>query len=53
MCVTFTVTLRCVSLTVSHIAQYGSYHHHHLPHILSHHIQFLMVINNECIKVEY
>lgn len=36
ICVTFTVTLHCVSLSECHICQYGSYHHHHLPHISAH-----------------
>lgn len=36
ICVPFTVTLRCVSLSVCHIPQYGSYHHHHLLYISAH-----------------
>ena len=36
ICVTFTVTLPCVSLSACHIPQYERYHHHHLLHTSAH-----------------
>lgn len=48
ICVTFAVTLPCVSLSECHIPRYEWYHHHHLLHTSAHpHPPRISVFNGE------